>query len=430
MVLYIFFALNLIFPFWLSSALTSNEEPYSSYTWSNNNSITDTINYGDSSFARLILQTENSDPDIPVFACGFICTGTCDSYYLAVVILGEINTSATDPQGGFPGLVWLANRENPIRENGTLTLTSNGDLLLLDSDDTKVWSTDTSGKSIIGIILQDDGNLQLYSEKYTVWESFDHPTDTLLPGQKLYEGRQLISSSSSKNWSRGRYYAEMTSSGFDAFVIADAPLKYVKLMLHDGNRYASDTPYPGGVRTSPYSRGCKPIFGCRPSSLPSPTTYAALYEENLVLNIEGENYSQRVSTDSVVGSYQYLRLDFDGHLRTYQWQKNDVFREVYDFVVQRWDDCQYPHDCGDYEVCSGGGNCSCLKAVDGLDYFKRNRGPLPNQGCSEITPLSCQSPLDHHDLVDFGNLSYFNFIDSVAAVPKLKDLEGCKQQHF
>ncbi|XP_058092665.1 EP1-like glycoprotein 3 [Magnolia sinica] len=203
MVLCIFFALTLTFPFRLSSALTSYEEvePYLRYhTWSNDNSITDTIDYGNGSLARLILKTESSHPDNPVFACGFICTGTCDSHYLAVFILSEINTSTTDPQEGFPGLVWLANRDNPIRENGTLTLTSYGDLVLQDSDDTKVWSTDTSGKFIIGIILQEDGNLQLYSNDYTVWQSFDHPTDTLLPGQKFYEGSRLIASSSTTDY--------------------------------------------------------------------------------------------------------------------------------------------------------------------------------------------------------------------------------------
>ncbi|XP_058092667.1 G-type lectin S-receptor-like serine/threonine-protein kinase SD2-5 [Magnolia sinica] len=149
--------------------------------------------------------------------------------------------------------------------------------------------------------------------------------------------------------------------------------------------------------------------------------------QNLVLNIEKSNYSFRVSPKSFVGSYLLLKLGFDGHLRTYRRQRKGVLREVDDYIVQSWDDCQYPHDCGDYGVCSRGVKCSCLEALDGLDYFKRNRGTLPSQGCSEISPLSCQSPLDSHYLVDFGKLSYFNFIDSGAAIPKLNDLEECKK---
>ncbi|XP_058092664.1 G-type lectin S-receptor-like serine/threonine-protein kinase SD2-5 [Magnolia sinica] len=453
MALYIFVVVILSFPFWHSSALPSFKEPSGSsreFTWSNDNSINDTIGYGDSSLGRLILKSNSTNPDGPVFACGFICTGTCDSYFLAVVILREINTSATDPQGGFPGLVWLANRDHPIRENGTLSLTSDGDLVLRDSDDTKIWSTDTSGKSIIGIILQEDGNLQLYSANFTVWESFDHPTDTLLPGQKLYEGRRLIASSSPKNWSSGQYYAEMTSAGFAAFVEADPPLMYVQLMGTKPSTSSTPTtskkeisytvinrtpPYQDKPPGATYARPCTYSIGCRRSApIPGPpisesrsTTYAALDGENLALTIEKTNYSIRICPDSADGSYHYLRLGFDGHLRTYRWQKNGVLEEVYDFVVQTWDDCQYPHDCGDYGVCRGGGNCRCLEALDGSDHFKRIKGPLPNQGCSEITPLSCQSPLDRHRLVDFGNLSYFNFIDSRAADQKLKDLDACKQ---
>ncbi|XP_058095518.1 G-type lectin S-receptor-like serine/threonine-protein kinase SD2-5 [Magnolia sinica] len=432
----IFFFAILSFPSCLFSTVTTYVEPsWSDHTWSNNNSIIDTIDYGDGSFVRLIFKANSSDPDVPVFACGFICTGTCDSYFLAIVFLRAFNASATDPQEGFPGLVWLANRDNPIRENGTLTLTSDGDLVLRDSDGTKVWSTDTSGKSVVGIVLQENGNLQLYSINYRVWESFDHPTDTLLPGQKLYEGRRLIASSSAKNCSSGQYYAEMTSAGFAAFVEADPPLKYVQLMpdpnLHRGlNRRMVALHWNISNNTIPRDSFflCS-LYECKDLPYPGsrPTTYAALYGKNLVLTIGETNYSYQVSPDSTVGSYQYLRLGFDGHLRTYQWRKNDILRGVYDFVVQRLDDCQYPHDCGDYGVCSRGVKCSCPKALDGLDYFKRNRGTLPSQGCSEITPLSCQSPLDYHRLVNFGNLSYFNFIDSGAAVPKLKDLEGCKQ---
>ncbi|XP_058095516.1 G-type lectin S-receptor-like serine/threonine-protein kinase SD2-5 [Magnolia sinica] len=438
MALCIFFLVILTFPFWHSSALTSFEEPSGmsrESTWFNNKSITDTIGYGDGSLARLILESNSSNPDSPVFACGFICTGTCDSYFLAVVILREINTSATDPQGGFPGVVWLANRDHPIRENGTLSLTSDGDLVLRDSDNTKIWSTDTSGMSIIGIFLQEDGNLQLYSADFPVWESFNHPTDTLLPGQNLYEGRRLIASSSAKNWSSGQYYAEMTSAGFAAFVEADRPLMYVQLMP---GPYLSGRSTPTTSNTTirygelnpnltPHTRGCPYTKPCGPIYENRSTTYAALDGENLALTIEKTNYSIRICPDSADGSYHYLRLGFDGHLRTYRWQKNGVLEEVYDFVVQTWDDCQYPHDCGDYGVCRGGGNCSCLKALNGSDHFKRIKGPLPNQGCSEITPLSCQSPLDRHRLVDFGNLSYFNFIDSRAADQKLKDLDGCKQ---
>ncbi|TMW82499.1 hypothetical protein EJD97_005797 [Solanum chilense] len=46
------------------------------------------------------------------------------------------------------------------------------------------------------------GNLVLFDKrKQAIWQSFDNPTDCLLPGQKLVSGRRLIASSSASNQS-------------------------------------------------------------------------------------------------------------------------------------------------------------------------------------------------------------------------------------
>ncbi|KAJ4730390.1 G-type lectin S-receptor-like serine/threonine-protein kinase [Melia azedarach] len=48
------------------------------------------------------------------------------------------------------------------------------------------WSTNTSGRSVMRLNLTDMGNLVLLDEhNATVWQSFDNPTDSLVPGQKL-----------------------------------------------------------------------------------------------------------------------------------------------------------------------------------------------------------------------------------------------------
>ncbi|KAL5989737.1 hypothetical protein ACLOJK_010631 [Asimina triloba] len=62
-----------------------------------------------------------------------------------------------------------------------------------------------------------------------------------------------------------------------------------------------------------------------------------------------------------------------------------------------------------------------------MGYFKQNEGRSSHRGCSENIPLSCRSPLDRHRMVDFGNLSYFGFIDNQAAVWYVTELNGCKQ---
>ncbi|KAL5989731.1 hypothetical protein ACLOJK_010625 [Asimina triloba] len=393
-------------PFWApSSALKSSEEPdfgaVETHTWSNNDSITDTISYADGSLARLILMTEGNDSlSLPSFGCGFIRPGNQTTYFFfAVLILGGLNASVADQQ------VWLANRDQPIRENGTLEFTSKAGLVLRGSNSNSgtAWSTGGPVEPLAGIALGEDGNLQLYTGNHTVlWESFNEPpSDTLLPGQELRKDSKLVASVSATNWSSGQYYVEMAVDGLSAFVQADVPLKYFHL--------------PGG----------EPCAGCTGDR---PQTYAVHSGQILDICVGGANMGYPLSLESAAetaaGSYHYLRLGIDGHLTTYRWQKNKSVEQVYDFVAQLIDECQYPYECGGYGVCGRGGECSCPKAADGRDYFKQIRGR--STGCSENVTLSCDSPLERQRLENFGNLSLFNFIDSEAADRDFRNLDKCK----
>ncbi|XP_035542136.1 G-type lectin S-receptor-like serine/threonine-protein kinase At1g11300 [Juglans regia] len=90
-------------------------------------------------------------------------------------------------------IVWVANRENPLSDPSSLKLklSEDGNLVLLgDSSKIPFWSTKLSSplSKSTEAVLRDDGNLVLRdnSSLNTIfWESFDHPTDTWLPGAKL-----------------------------------------------------------------------------------------------------------------------------------------------------------------------------------------------------------------------------------------------------
>jgi hypothetical protein len=100
-------------------------------------------------------------------------------------------TSITDND---PPIVWCANRSRPVRENATLEFTSDGNLVLRDADSSHVWSSNSSGQSVSGMRITEMGNLVLFDHmNATVWQSFDHPSDTLVPGQSLVEGMRLTS---------------------------------------------------------------------------------------------------------------------------------------------------------------------------------------------------------------------------------------------
>ena len=84
-----------------------------------------------------------------------------------------------------PRLVWIANLENPVSVNVSLKLTSGGGLVLKDADGSTVWSTNISSKSVASLNLTKTCNLMLLDDNNAtiIWQSFDHPTDTLVLGQ-------------------------------------------------------------------------------------------------------------------------------------------------------------------------------------------------------------------------------------------------------
>nr|KAJ0220903.1 hypothetical protein LSAT_V11C200073840 [Lactuca sativa] len=90
--------------------------------------------------------------------------------------------------------VWVANRNNPITDiYGKLMIDVHGKLSILSGGGTVVdlFSPTTPGRRNASATLLDNGNFilqELYpdgSVKRILWQSFDYPTDTLLPGMKL-----------------------------------------------------------------------------------------------------------------------------------------------------------------------------------------------------------------------------------------------------
>ncbi|XP_044334519.1 putative G-type lectin S-receptor-like serine/threonine-protein kinase At1g61610 isoform X2 [Triticum aestivum] len=87
--------------------------------------------------------------------------------------------------------VWVANRDNPIASSshGKLVLTNGSNLVLSDSKGRTLWTTTNNiaadGLKAVAILL-DSGNLVIRSPNGTdIWQSFHHPTDTMLPNMSL-----------------------------------------------------------------------------------------------------------------------------------------------------------------------------------------------------------------------------------------------------
>ncbi|XP_040362217.1 G-type lectin S-receptor-like serine/threonine-protein kinase RKS1 isoform X2 [Rosa chinensis] len=94
-------------------------------------------------------------------------------------------------------VVWVANRNNPINDtSGVLTFNRYGELVLYahNMESIPIWSTHVSqsvqnvNTSTLSAQLLDTGNLVVFQDDNNdifIWQSFDYPTDTLLPGMRL-----------------------------------------------------------------------------------------------------------------------------------------------------------------------------------------------------------------------------------------------------
>lgn len=90
-------------------------------------------------------------------------------------------------------VVWTANRGKLINGSDKIMFKKNGNVQLQRGNDL-AWSTNTSGQNAKAMELRDSGNLVLLGDNGDIlWQSFSHPTDTLLPGQE-FSGRMNLKS--------------------------------------------------------------------------------------------------------------------------------------------------------------------------------------------------------------------------------------------
>ncbi|ONI01880.1 hypothetical protein PRUPE_6G164400 [Prunus persica] len=187
-------------------------------------------------------------------------------------------------------VVWTANRDDPpVSNNATLLFT--GDGLALTTAEGQNYLVKSSGSASYASMLN-SGNFVLYnSGRKIVWQSFDHPTDTLLPGQRLLSGNELFSAKSEADHSTGIFRLKMQK---------------------DGNlvQYPVDTP-----DTSPYAFYASSTYGAGENLTLNLGADGRLY----LLNGTGSNILNitdgGLPTDE--GKLYLMRIDANGIFRLY-----------------------------------------------------------------------------------------------------------------
>ncbi|KAH6763613.1 hypothetical protein C2S51_000165 [Perilla frutescens var. frutescens] len=153
-----------------------------------------------------------------MFEVGFFSPGTSNNRFLGVWYKATPDI-----------VVWVANRQNPIIGlNGVLTLSKNGTLILSSAQGTTVWSSISSSRAASRPVLHllDTGNLVVIENSMSIWQSFDYPANTRLPGMKMVDDpdsgfdKHLTSWKSPDYPSTGDFVYRIENHGLPQMIIA------------------------------------------------------------------------------------------------------------------------------------------------------------------------------------------------------------------
>ncbi|TXG67181.1 hypothetical protein EZV62_008456 [Acer yangbiense] len=133
--------------------------------------VTDSISQG-----RVVMRSDTIVSAGKVFELGFFTIGNSSNYYVGIWY----------KQISIRTIVWVANRDLPLTSSSpALTINNEGNLVIVDGRITYEVSDNALSQNTSAILL-DSGNFVLRNEHFGVlWQSFDYPSDTLLPGMKL-----------------------------------------------------------------------------------------------------------------------------------------------------------------------------------------------------------------------------------------------------
>ncbi|KAL8110608.1 wall-associated receptor kinase 2-like [Apium graveolens] len=281
-----------------------------------------------------------------LFAFGFFRQG--DNRYRVGIFLAGLPLNKT--------LVWTANRDDPpVSNDVTLRLTSDGRLIIQQQSQGSTTDVVKLDQSISSASMLDSGNFVLYGiNQEKIWQSFDHPTDAILPGQILSQDRDLVSSRTGSDYSQGKFRLKM--QGDSNLVLY--PAKTIDSSL---NSYWSTGTYGSG--------GSNVTLNLDPDGHLYLSSYFGIRDSFYVLQnlTKGFPEKQRV---------YLMRLDFDGILRLYSLSldgKEKSSSVVWNAPTNR---CDPKGLCGSNAYCTltndGGAKCECPFGFNYISLDNRN----------------------------------------------------------
>uniref|UniRef100_M4D4D3 non-specific serine/threonine protein kinase n=1 Tax=Brassica campestris TaxID=3711 RepID=M4D4D3_BRACM len=292
-------------------------------------------------------------------------------------------------------LIWSANRASPVSNSDKLQFQSNGAIVLRreEGGEAEVWRLDNANKNASRMELRDSGNLVVVSgdDGASIWESFDHPTDTLITNQAFKENMKLTSNPSSSNMT---YSLEIKSGDMLLSVDSSTPQTYWS-MGNDRGRIIEKN----GVVTSSSLLGISWRFFDEKQSLLWQFVYSDNKDDNATwIAVLGNNgvisFSNLGSGVSAADSSTKIPSD----------------------------QCSTPEPCGSYYSCSGSKVCGC---VSGLSRVRSDcKSGIDTSPCDNKKDNNASSPVE---LVNAGDGVDYFALGFASPFSKKVSLDSCKE---
>lgn len=252
------------------------------------------------------------------FAFGFCSPGSNSSLFLLAIWFNK--TSSAQP------IIRFAKNSSdtaapilaPARSK--LGLTQTGDLVLSGPTSETIWSPGPGNATHLALL--DQGNLILYDDtELALWQSFDSPTDTLVPGQSLVMDSALRSKLTDSDFSPGHFKLEAGKDGHLAFYLVVQPSDPTSKPYWSSNNNNSGT--------------------------------------NLMFDLSGLLYYELANSSSSFNMsqypakryYQHATIDPDGVFRVYVYDKNLSNKDNWSVVYE------LPENACSMSVDVGSGMC-------------------------------------------------------------------------
>lgn len=322
--------------------------------WSSVCNGSDTISAGESLFLNQTLISKQGR-----FELGLFAPANSSNYYVGIWYKTISVTT----------VVWVLNRNQSIQSSfrdTCLLQMSNGSLNLVVNS--KVIWRSMASLYVSEAVLLDTGNFVLRYASGILWQSFDNPTDTWLPGAMVGINAKLISWRNEGDPAIGNYSLEMEPNGGGELFI---------------KRNGRGTQWRSGIWQG--------------VTLPSFSSVSSTYNFSFV---DGAFLTYKVKNDSWV--VRIVLSDY-GEIRHLLWQERSQRWLI--FAFQPTDVCSNFAMCGPNAVCdiSSGPPCQCLDGFvplvrgewDDLDF---------SGGCRRIRPMQCD--VDKMEFLELSNIMF------------------------